>query len=77
LVLAETAQMLGIGIAIGIAIAAPAARLIRSMLFGVTPTDAASLSAAVAVLTAVALFAAFLPARRASHVDPMVALRHE
>jgi ABC-type antimicrobial peptide transport system permease subunit len=47
------------------------------MLFGLSATDAASLLAAVAVMLAIAALAGYLPARRASRVDPMVALRYE
>jgi ABC-type lipoprotein release transport system permease subunit len=47
------------------------------MFYRVTPTDARSIGAAVAILAATALLAGFLPAQRASHVDPMIALRHE
>jgi ABC-type lipoprotein release transport system permease subunit len=47
------------------------------MLFGVTPTDPAAFVTAAVALTGAALFAGWLPARRASRVDPMQALRHE
>jgi len=77
MILNETARFVFAGLAAGIALALAAARLIKSMLFGVTPADATSLIAACAILLAFALVAAFLPARRASRVDPMVALRHE
>jgi predicted permease len=77
LVLGETARVVAIGIAVGIAIALSATRLIGSLLFGVTPTDSSALVGAVALLTAVAMLAAFLPAYRASRVDPMTALRNE
>jgi ABC-type antimicrobial peptide transport system permease subunit len=52
-------------------------RLVGSLLFGLRATDAASLLAAVAVMLAIAALAGYLPARRASRVDPMVALRYE
>jgi macrolide transport system ATP-binding/permease protein len=77
LVLSETARVVAIAIALGIAIALSATRLISSLLFGVTPTDSSALIGAVAILTAVAMLAAFLPAWHASRVDPMTALRHE
>jgi len=77
MILGDTARLLVAGVAIGIAVALSGARLIRSMLFGITPTDAFSLGTAAVILVAVALVAGFLPARRASLVDPMVALRHE
>ena len=77
MILNETARVVFAGLLAGIALALSGARLVRSMLFGVTPTDATSLTAAAVLLLAAALVATFLPARRASHVDPMVALRHE
>jgi len=52
-------------------------RLVKSMLYGVTPNDPATLVAGVALLLAVALAATWIPARRAAGVQPMEALRHE
>ena len=77
LVLGETARVVAAGIALGIALALAAARLIQSMLFGITATDSLALGGSIAILTVVALLAAFLPAWRASRVDPMTALRQE
>jgi putative ABC transport system permease protein len=77
LILSETARLVAIGLVIGIGVAIAAGRAIKSLLYGVTPADGWSIGIAVAILTAVALIAGFLPARRASRVDPMVALRHE
>jgi predicted permease len=77
MILSETAITVAAGIAGGLAISIGAARLVKSLLFGVTPTDATSILAAIAILASVALTAGLLPARRASRVDPMVALRHE
>ena len=54
-----------------------ATRAIRRMLFGVSPLDALSFATAPAILAAVALLACYLPARRATRVDPLVALRDE
>jgi putative ABC transport system permease protein len=65
------------GGALGALAAIPAARTIRSLLFGVAPFDAISFAAAPALLAAVALFACYLPARRATRVDPLVALRED
>lgn len=66
---------------LGVAVAAPVAlicgKLIRGMLFGVTPVDPIAIAAAILTLAAVAAIAGFIPARRASRVDPMVALRSE
>jgi predicted permease len=77
LILSETARLVAIGLVVGIGVSIAAGRAIKSLLYGVTPADGWSIGIAVAILTAVALVAGFLPARRASRVDPMVALRHE
>jgi predicted permease len=77
LVLREVLVLVAIGIAIGVPAALLSSRLVASMLFGLKATDAASLLAAVAVMLAIAALAGYLPARRASRVDPMVALRYE
>ncbi len=65
------------GIAIGIPAAIGAGHLFSSMLFGLTPSDPVTISLATLLLVAVAVLAGYLPARRASRVDPMVALRYE
>jgi putative ABC transport system permease protein len=66
-----------IGVALGIAAALAAARLVSTMLFGITPFDPASYTATAAVLLAVSALACYVPARRAMGVDPLVALRQE
>jgi putative ABC transport system permease protein len=66
-----------IGVAIGIAGALVLTRFLSSLLYGVTPTDALTFVAVSLILIAVALAACYIPARRASRVDPMVALRYE
>jgi putative ABC transport system permease protein len=76
-VLGETLMLVGIGIAIGVPAALAGTRLVRSMLFGLGFTDPIVIVAAAALLAFVAALAGFLPARRASRVDPMVALRYE
>jgi len=65
------------GITLGLGAAAASARYLQSMLFGVQPTDATTFAAVAAAFAAVAMAACYLPARRATAVDPVVALRHE
>jgi predicted permease len=77
LVLREVLTLVIAGVAIGLPAALAATRLMSGMLFGLTPTDAVTMLMATCVLIAVAVFAGYLPARRASRVDPMVALRYE
>ena len=66
-----------IGMAIGLAAAVALTRLVAGLLFGVAPRDPASMLFAVAAMLTVALLAAAIPARRASRVEPGIALRHE
>jgi len=65
------------GLAAGILISLAATRVLQQMLFGLGPRDATTMFLAAGVLTAVALLAGCLPARRATKVDPMVALRYD
>ena len=76
-VLRETLLLVSIGVAIGIPSALAGTRLVHSMLFGLGAIDPVVIFASVGVLTLVAALAGFLPARRASRVDPMVVLRYE
>jgi len=66
-----------IGEVIGLAGAFALTRVIRGLLFGVTPTDYTTFIGVAAVLAAVALLSTLIPARRAAKVDPLVALRYE
>lgn len=77
LVLKEGMLIVGVGLAIGIVAAGVFARTLESLLYGVAATDTGSFVVAVAVLLLVAMAACWLPARRATKVDPMVALRYE
>jgi predicted permease len=77
LVLKESVLLLGIGVAAGIPIALAATRLVRTQLFGLSQADPLSLVAATLCLALASLLAGYLPARRATKVDPMVALRYE
>ena len=77
MILRETGLLLVVGVVAGVALAAMGMRLITSRLFGLAPTDPLAFAVAIAVLAGVALTAAWLPAYRASRVDPLVALRYE
>ena len=77
LVMRSVLSVLAIGVVAGIAISLAATRVLQQLLFGLGPRDAVTMVAAVAVLSVVALIAGYLPARRATKVDPMVTLRNE
>jgi ABC-type antimicrobial peptide transport system permease subunit len=77
MVLRETLVLVGAGVAVGLGAALLAGRYVAEKLYAVPPRDVATMSTAVAVIVGVGLLAGFLPARRASRVDPMVALRTE
>jgi predicted permease len=77
LVLREAGWVLGVGIAVGLSLAWVLGRIVSSLLFGITPTDPVSTAVAVVVLVTAGTLAAWLPARRASNVDPIRALRYE
>jgi ABC-type antimicrobial peptide transport system permease subunit len=75
--LGHASLLVGIGTLLGIAGAVATSRLLTSMLFQVKPTDPVIYVGVGGLLTFVAMLASYLPARRATKVDPMVALRYE
>jgi ABC-type antimicrobial peptide transport system permease subunit len=77
LVLREGLLLGGLGVGVGLAAALASTRVLESLLFEVTPTDPLTLGSVAGLLLAVALAATLWPARRATKVDPMVALRYE
>jgi putative ABC transport system permease protein len=76
-VFVEGGRLAGLGLALGVVAALGLTRLMSSMLFDVKPSDPLTLSVAAGVLVVVALAACYIPARRATRVDPLVALRYE
>ena len=77
MVMRETLMLAGIGVAIGLVGAYGVTRLIQTQLFGVQPTDLLTMAAAALGIAAVAALAGYIPARRATGIDPMTALRWE
>jgi ABC-type antimicrobial peptide transport system permease subunit len=76
-VIGKTLRLALIGIAVGLISSFAFARLIASLLFRTTPTDPLTFAGMLVLLGAVALLAGYLPARKASKIDPLVALRTE
>jgi predicted permease len=77
MVLKDGARMTVLGVGIGIAAALVLTRLMSSMLFGVNPTDLATFAVVALTLSAIAMLACYLPARRAMRIDPLIALRDD
>ena len=77
MVLREGLAVAGSGVAAGLALSVAATRLLRGLLYGIAPTDPYSYALAAASLATVAIVATYIPARRATRVDPLTALRHE
>jgi len=77
MVMGESMLLVAIGIVAGVIVALSAGSLVSKLLFGLPPRDVLTILGAVAVMVVVSALAGYLPARRASRVDPMVALRYE
>jgi putative ABC transport system permease protein len=77
LVIGQGMKLAVLGVALGLAAALALTRVLRNLLYGIPPNDPATFAAVSVLLLAVALLACWLPARRASRIDPMEALRHE
>src|SRR5262249_37100121 len=77
MVMKGAVRLVLIGVTVGLPISLAASRWVKSMLFGLTPMDPATIAAAAIVLSTAGLLAAYLPARRASRLDPLRALRNE
>jgi ABC-type antimicrobial peptide transport system permease subunit len=77
MILRESLLMSAVGIGVGVPVAFASARLLKSMLFGLSPYDPLTFFSALVGIALITAFAALLPARRASSIDPMTALRQE
>jgi putative ABC transport system permease protein len=77
LVLGQVLRLVALGLALGVPLVLWTTRLVRRFLYAVGPADPATLGAVVAILAGTALVGAYLPARRATRIDPMKALRDE
>jgi ABC-type antimicrobial peptide transport system permease subunit len=77
MVLRESLMLVGLGMAVGLPLVLMASRFLKGMLFGLAPNDSATVMSAIVLLAAVAAIAGYLPALRASRIEPLVALRYE
>jgi putative ABC transport system permease protein len=77
LVLGEGLRLIGAGLIVGLLATLAITRLMAGLLYGISPTDPITLAAIPIIMAGVALVACFIPAHRATRVDPMVALRYE
>lgn len=77
MVVAQGARVVGVGIVLGLLIAAATTRVLGALLFDTAPLDGPTFTAVGAVMASVGLLASYLPARRASNLDPVISLRAE
>lgn len=77
MVLRQGLGVVGIGLAVGLLVAFVGTRVMSNLIVGIKPTDPLTFAVVVSLLTAIALFACWIPARRATRIDPLVALRYE
>jgi putative ABC transport system permease protein len=77
MMLGRSLAVIGTGVAVGLLVALGATRTIASLLVGISPSDPLTFAAVVLLLSTVALLACWIPARRATRVSPLVALRYE
>jgi ABC-type antimicrobial peptide transport system permease subunit len=77
MILRECLLLLAIGLAVGVPIALSSTRIVKSLLYELSPVDPTAISIAIAIVSAMTIAAAWVPARRASKIDPMQALRTE
>ena len=77
MVLREVLALVAAGLLVGMAVALTTSKFVASFMYGMTPNDPLALILGVITLLAAALLAAYVPARQASRIDPLVALRHE
>jgi len=77
LVMSESMRLVALGVVVGLAVAVASGRFVASLLFGIPATDTLTIAVAMTVMVLVSAVAGYLPARRASRVDPLVALHYE
>jgi ABC-type antimicrobial peptide transport system permease subunit len=77
LVVGESMLLVGLGVAVGVTISLGVSRFVEALLFGLAANDSTTMMLAAGLMIVITAIAGFLPARRASRVDPMVALRYE
>jgi macrolide transport system ATP-binding/permease protein len=77
MILSQVVVLAAVGLAVGVPVAIGTSKLVASFLYGMKPNDPVALTTAIGILLSAAILAGYAPARRASRIDPMVALRHE